>query len=63
MSGCSEFTHGVRFKIQLTPFDFAQGRLRQARGERHIESNNGRFLDNAGLSGGGTGMDHPGNRK
>ena len=24
------FTHGVRFKIPLTPFDFAQGRLRQA---------------------------------
>ena len=30
MSGCSAFTHRVRFKIPLTPFDFAQGRLRQA---------------------------------
>jgi len=30
MSGCSAFTHGVRFKIPLTPYDFARGRLRQA---------------------------------
>jgi len=33
----------VRFKLPLTPFDFAQGRLRQAQGERDFESLNGRF--------------------
>ena len=38
-------THGVRFKIPLTPFDFAQGRLRQARGERDFESLIRRFDD------------------
>ena len=43
MSGCSAFTHRVRFKIPLTPFDFAQGRLRQTLGERDFESLNGRF--------------------
>ena len=51
MSGISAFTHGVRFNIPLTPFDFAQGRLRRAQGEpfdsahgeRDFESLNGRF--------------------
>ena len=38
MSGISAFTHGVRFKTPLTPYDFAQGRLRRARGERDFES-------------------------
>ena len=41
MSGCSAFTCWVRFNIPLTPFDFAQGRLGQAQGERDIESLNG----------------------
>jgi|GEM_PF-6593217 len=43
MSGISAFTRGVRFKLPLTPFDFAQGRLRQAQGEREFESLNGSF--------------------
>jgi len=43
MSGCSAFTHWVRFNIPLTPYDFAQGRLRQAQGEREFEALNGRF--------------------
>jgi len=45
MSGCSAFTRWVRLKIPLTPYDFAQGRLRQHQGERDFESLNCRFYD------------------
>jgi len=44
LGGISAFTHGVRFKIPLTPYDFAQGRVRQARGQLDCESLNGRYL-------------------
>ena len=44
MSGGSAVTHWMRFKIPLTPYDFAQGRLRQVpQGERDFESLNGRY--------------------